>query len=145
MLSQKANFKTTFINLITMNLSVFNSKKKTTVGEEISLEEGIRMVNDFRETYPDSVPGHYIGKDILEKILNQPGCIGINFRKGLNESGEEHLVYTGVDKDGRDILTYTVVNPFGDIQVGEGIVADRTIWDFSIFTDNGKGKTKAKS
>lgn len=106
--------------------------KRADVGQDIGHEEGYKMVTAFREANPTAVPGHFIGRDILEKIITQPGCVGISFRKGLNEAGEEHLVYTGVDADGKDILTYSVVTTTGDIMVENGIVADRTILDWDI-------------
>lgn len=102
------------------------------VGEDIGREEGYKMVSAYREANPEAVPGHFIGRDILEQILNQPGCVGISFRKGLNEAGEEHLVYTGVGADGKDILTYSVVTPVGDIEFQNAIVADKSIWDWTI-------------
>lgn len=115
-----------------MNQKTLQEVKKADVGKDIGHEEGYRMVTAYREANPETVPGHFIGRDILEKILNQPDCVGISFRKGLNEAGEEHLVYTGIGKDGNDILTYTVVTPFGDVQLQNGIVADRTIWNWDV-------------
>lgn len=106
--------------------------KRADVGEDIGHEEGYRMVSAYREANPEAVPGYFIGRNILEKVLNQPGCIGITFRKALNEAGEEHLVYTGVDADGKDILTYSVVTTTGDIEKHDGIVGDRIIWDWDI-------------
>lgn len=116
-----------------MNQNALLEKKRADVGKDIGHEEGYKMVNAYREANPEAVPGHFIGRDILEKILNQPGCVGISFRKGLNESGEEHLVYTGVGEDGKDIFTFSVVTPSGTIELKDGIVADRTIWDWDIF------------
>lgn len=115
-----------------MNQKELLRKKTADVGEDIGLEEGCKMVSAYRDAFPQAVPGHYIGRDILEQILQQPGCVGISFRKGLNEAGEEHLVYTGVDTEGNDILTFAVVNPAGELQVKDGIVADRTIWNWDI-------------
>lgn len=115
-----------------MKQETFEQVKRADVGKDIGHEEGYKMVTAYREANPGAVPGHFIGRDILEKILNQPGCIGISFRKGLNEKGEEHLVYTGVGKDGKDILTYSVVTPIGDIKHYDAIVADRTIYDWNI-------------
>ena len=102
------------------------------VGEDIGLAEGIKLVNAFREANPDATPGYYIGRNILDQILNQPGCVGINFKKCLSENNEEHLVYTGVDADGKDILTYSVVTNTGDIVKENGIVADKTIIDWDL-------------
>lgn len=115
-----------------MNQNALLEKKHADVGADIGHEEGHKMVTAFREAHPDAVPGHYIGRNILVKILSQPGCVGITFRKGLNEAGEEHLVYTGIDAGGNDILTYSVVTPLGKLESKEGIVADKTVWDWDI-------------
>ena len=98
------------------------------VGENIGLNEGCKLVNAFREANPGATTGYYIGKNILEEILAQPGCVGINFRKCLTEDNSEHLVYTGVNEDGKDILEYTVVTNTGDLVKQDAIVADKTIW-----------------
>ena len=101
------------------------------VGEDIGLNEGIQLVNAFREANPDATPGYYIGRNILDQVLSQPGCVGIRFRKCLTNN-EEHLVYTGVDADGKDILSFSVVNNNGDLEQYNGIVADRVIIDWDL-------------
>ena len=106
--------------LETMNL--------TEVGENIGLTEGIKLVKAFKEANPEATPGYYIGRNILEQIMAQPGCVGINFRKCLTNMNEEHLVYTAVDADGKDILEFSVVNNEGNLAKQDAIVADRTIW-----------------
>ncbi len=98
------------------------------VGENIGLAEGKKLVKAFREANPDATTGYYIGRNILEQILSQPGCVGINFRKCLTDGNQEHLVYTGVDAAGKDILEFSVVTNTGDVVKQNGIVADRTIW-----------------
>jgi hypothetical protein len=110
------------------------SKTKTLaeVGEDIGLAEGSQLVQNFRDANPDATPGYYIGRNIIDQILNQPGCVGITFRKCLSENNEEHLVYTGVDAEGKDILSYSVVTNTGDIEKYDGIVADRIILDWSL-------------
>ena len=108
--------------------AILNTKTLAEVGENIGLNEGIELVNAFTEANPTATPGYYIGRNILEQILTQPGCVGINFRKCLTNLNEEHLVYTGVDADGKDILEFSVVTNTGDIVKQEGIVADRIMW-----------------
>lgn len=112
---------------MTQNAPV-TAKNLTEVGENIGLTEGVKLINAFREANPEATTGYYIGRNILEQIMAQPGCVGINFRKCLNEMNEEHLVYTGVDAEGKDILEFTVVTSTGDIVKQDAIVADRTIW-----------------
>jgi len=105
------------------------------VGENIGLAEGTKLVNNFREANPDATPGFYIGRNIIDQILNQPGCVGINFRKCTTDENEEHLVYTAVDAEGKDILSYSMVTTTGDIEKHDGIVADKVIIDWSIWNN----------
>jgi len=108
--------------------ALLETKNLTEVGEDIGLTEGIQMVNAFTEANPTATAGYYIGRNILEQIMAQPGCVGINFRKCLTNLNQEHLVYTAVDADGKDILKYSVVTNTGDVVSKDGIVADRTMW-----------------
>ena len=110
---------------------LLKTKSLSEIGEDIGLEEGIELVQAFREANPDAVPGYFIGRNILDQILNQPGCVGIRYRKCLFE-GQEHLVYTAVDVEGNDILEYSAVAPTGDIVTERGIVADRVVWDWDV-------------
>src|SRR5665213_1662208 len=110
-----------------MTKNAIETKSLAEVGEDIGLEEGIQLVKNFRDANPDATPGYYIGRNIIDQILNQPGCVGINFRKCLSENNEEHLVYTAVDAEGQDILQYSVVTNTGDIVSNDAIVADRII------------------
>ena len=89
------------------------------------------MISAFKQASPDATQGYYIGRNIIEQILTQPDCVGINFRKCLTEINEEHLVYTGVDSDGKDIVEYSVVTNTGDIVKQDGIVADR-VWILDV-------------
>ncbi len=110
--------------------TLVETKTLAEVGENIGLNEGRKLVNAFRAANPEATKGYYIGRNILEQILAQPGCVGINFRKCLTNMNEEHLVYTGVDAEGKDILEFSVVTNTGDIVKQDAIVADRTIyWD----------------
>jgi hypothetical protein len=110
-------------------LELLETKSLAEVGEDIGLAEGRKLVKAFVEANPGATKGYYIGRNIIEQILSQPGCVGINFRKCLTETNQEHLVYTGVDENGKDILTYSVVTVVGDVIEKNGIVADRNWWD----------------
>lgn len=114
-----------------MTTKTLNTKSLAEVGEDIGLSEGIQLVQNFRDANPDATPGYYIGRNILDQVLNQPGCVGIRFRKCLTNN-EEHLVYTGVDTEGKDILHYSVVNNTGDLEQYNGIVADKVILDWDL-------------
>ncbi len=96
------------------------------VGEHIGYDLGLKMVKDHYDKYQEA-GAQFIGRNILEEILAQPDCIGINVYKGLNEMGEKTYVLVGIDKHTNPILNITAVNPDGELKQQEGIVADRNI------------------
>jgi hypothetical protein len=105
------------------------------VGEHIGYELGAKMIKDYFDTY-NEVGSQFVGRNILEKILEQPNCIGIRIFKALNENGEKTYVITGVDESGKPILELTAVNPSGELSKNEAIIADRNInmgwWDLIL-------------
>ena len=115
-----------------MTKNAIETKSLAEVGEDIGLEEGIQLIKNFRDANPNATPGYFIGRNIIDQILSQPGCVGIKFRKCLNTNNEEHLVYTGVDAEGKDILEFCVVDNTGNLDQYNGIVADRIIIDWDL-------------
>jgi len=115
-----------------MTKNAIETKSLAEVGEDIGLEEGIQLVKNFRDANPDATPGYFIGRNIIDQILSQPGCVGIKFRKCLTNNNEEHLVYTGIDNEGKDILEFCVVDNTGNLERYNGIVADRIIIDWDL-------------
>jgi hypothetical protein len=95
------------------------------VGEEVGLALGTEMVKNYREANPTDVQWYMIGREIVEKILSQPGCVGLKFYNAYNEAGEKTLVYVGIDQNGKGILEYSIVNTQGELAKEKGIVADR--------------------
>ncbi|MDB4921273.1 hypothetical protein [Mucilaginibacter sp.] len=90
-----------------------NSKKPDLLtgkeGEEWDLELSISWAKNHRDRHPHEPHSHFFGKEILEKILSQAGCVGLRFHnahsKAHNENGgERHLIITGVTADGHDML-----------------------------------------
>jgi hypothetical protein len=102
------------------------SKFTANVGEEISLELGAQMVSSYRKANPTDVTSYFIGRNILEQILAQPGCVGIKFYNAYNEAGEKTLVYVGVNAEGDVMLNVSSISVDGQFESGKGIVADRT-------------------
>jgi hypothetical protein len=94
------------------------------VGEHIGYDLGVKMVKDYFEVNGEA-GGQFVGKVILEKILAQPGCIGITIYQGLNEQKDKSYVLVGIDSSNNPILEITAVNPNGNLKKIEGIVADR--------------------
>ena len=101
-------------------------KDLKTVGEAISHELGAQMVKDYQAANPNDVKNYYVGRNIIDQVLAQPGCVGMRFYNAYNEKGEKTLVYVGVDAAGKDIIKYSVVDASGTIVAEDAIVADRS-------------------
>ncbi|ULQ52892.1 hypothetical protein [Flavihumibacter fluvii] len=108
-----------------------------TIGEEIGQELGAKMVKDFQDKYPNDTNVFYIGRNIIDEILAQPGCVGIRYYMGLNEIGEKTLVYVGIDSFNQIINEYKIIDNEGKLSNKQGIVADRS--------NNGGGGVKTST
>lgn len=47
--------------------------------------------------------GHFFGREALEKLLAQEGCVGIRMYHARHGKGHETLVLVATDTDGRDM------------------------------------------
>ncbi len=108
-----------------MTQTTLTTKKVATIGEEIGVELGTQMVKGYQQANPSDVHSYLIGRNIIDQILAQPGCLGIKFYNAYNEIGEKTLVYVGVNLDGKSIIRTTIVNQLGCLDSLPGIVADR--------------------
>lgn len=95
------------------------------VGAEIGQELGAQMISTYRQENPTDTLGYFIGRNILEQVLAQPGCVGIKFYNAYNEMGQKTLVYVGVNTSGNDMLTISSINVDGRLDSLNGVVADR--------------------
>jgi len=94
-------------------------------GENVGFDLGLKMIKDHYDKYGEG-NAQFVGKQIIEEILAQPNCIGINIYKALNENGEKTYVLVGLDNDKQPILKIAAVNTNGQLTRSEGIVADRS-------------------
>ena len=99
-----------------------------TVGEQISHELAAKMVKDHHDTHSvDESNSYYIGKNIIDQMLAQPGCVGIRFFDAINEAGKKTLVYVGIDSKGKRMSEQSAVNDHGKLAVVEGMASDRVL------------------
>lgn len=75
-----------------------------TEGAQITLAEGAALTKEHRLRNPSSIKGRFFGKEILQQILDQSGCMGIRIYFGQDEDGNRQLVLTGADSDENDLL-----------------------------------------
>lgn len=106
---------------------VYEQKKgfSAEVGEDIGYEKGAKMIKTYYDQNPDDIMAHFVGRNMIEAILAQPGAVGIRMFHALNELGLKQMVLVAVDEKGNNILSYTTIGENGEIIKKKGIVADR--------------------
>ena len=75
----------------------------------ITLAEGEALTENFRNAHPNEVKGYFFGRDAIQTILDQPGCVGLKMYYGLN-NGVRNLVIVGTTADANDQYTLTVLD-----------------------------------
>ena len=75
-----------------------------TEGSAINLSEGAALTKEHRLRNPMALKARFFGKEILNQILDQEGCMGIRFYFGQNEDGVRELVAVGADANEDDML-----------------------------------------
>jgi hypothetical protein len=99
-------------------------KNYSEVGVLIDQDLAAKMVKDFQDAYPNHQDCFSIGKEILEKILSQPGVEGLRLYNGMDEQGNVSLVYVGADAKGNPVMEYTVVEGQGHLRRIEAFIGD---------------------
>ncbi|HPH22695.1 MAG TPA: hypothetical protein PLW32_02340, partial [Chitinophagaceae bacterium] len=72
------------------------------VGEDIGYELGAKMIKNWFDQNPDDVLASFTGREIIEKILAQPGCTGLRLFNAINDLGVKQLVLVGADINGNN-------------------------------------------
>lgn len=101
------------------------TKEFAAVGEEISHELATDFVKSYHQKHPNDMIAYHVGRNIIDQILAQPGCVGLRFYNALNEEGRKTLVYVGIDASGKDIVKKVVVEEDGTLATVNASVADR--------------------
>ena len=89
-------------------------------GSEIDFKVATEWTKHHRHRNPGGVISQFFGRELLEKILQQPDCVGLRFyyanskpltgwqkfvhRCFPKSEGEVHLIIAGVTKEGEDQL-----------------------------------------
>jgi hypothetical protein len=82
-----------------------NQSKSPITGREgaaIEVKQAAEWTKNYRDKSPGQPISQFFGKEILEKILSQEGCLGIRFYYALDHDGKKHLIITGAMSDGSD-------------------------------------------
>jgi hypothetical protein len=85
-----------------------------TEGGEITLAEARSFTANYDVNLPaGTAEAHYFGRNIIERLLAQQGCVGIRMYYGKESDGRKNLVLVGVEASEDDMI--------------DGIIADRSI------------------
>ncbi len=71
----------------------------------ITLEEARKLTANYRNRAgKDAVLAGFFGKETIQKIIDQDGCVGIRYYYALTDEGKPALVLVGVDANENDII-----------------------------------------
>ena len=73
-------------------------------GGPVNLETLQKAVDKYKKQNPESISGHFFGKDCINQLLNQPGSIGIRVLHGINENDEPQLFLVSVGENEKSLL-----------------------------------------
>ncbi len=84
-------------------------------GAIITLAEGSEMTANYRATINlGETIGHAVGKNLVNDLLIQPGCMGMRLYYAINKKGKKQLVAVGVDANGDDMTQGVILDEFFD-------------------------------
>lgn len=93
----------------TINIMGFNGKE----GSEVTLEEASKWTASYRSTIEEGdVIALFVGKDNLQKILEQEECMGIRFYFGIGDDGVKNLIAVGATRDENDMVDGIIMERF---------------------------------
>ena len=69
----------------------------------IALLEAQEMISAFQASNPFKTYAWYFGREAIESVLAQNGCVGVRIYGALNKEGKFSPVLFGVTTDGNDI------------------------------------------
>ncbi len=73
-----------------------------TEGESIELALASTWTANFREEFPEGIKAHFFGREIINQILEQEGCMGIRIFNALDDEGNAKLIIVGADQEESD-------------------------------------------
>lgn len=80
---------------------------------DFTLAEAAEWTKRYRDANPGATKGHFFGKDAIQAVLNQSGCVGIRLYYALDEKNAKQLIMVGVKSDETDMY--------------EGLIKERSI------------------
>jgi hypothetical protein len=95
---------TIFLMLGTSSLGARPQQYSGQENHVISVDQALKYIQNFKN-FPKApmIKGAYFGRSIFDKILAQPGCVGIRYYYAQKDDGTPTLVLVGIDGGGNDL------------------------------------------
>jgi len=75
---------------------------------EISRAKAREYIQGWRTGRTGGIRGGYMDREVLDRILAQPGCTGVRYYHARHPQGHDTIVLVGVTADGRDLWDGTI-------------------------------------
>ena len=94
-------------------LFVYPSTDKSINAGQLKSTQNVTTLTNTHQISVSSndVITQYFGKDIVEKIMKQPGCVGVRMYYAKHANGKSGFVIVGVDKYGKDMVPTVLAGP----------------------------------
>ena len=110
------------ISIFAIALFIYPSTNQSVIADQlnsglykysnISFQETKHIINNSqRIAATDAVIAEYFGKDVVDKILAQPGCAGVRMYYGKQSSGRSGVLIIGYDRTGKDMVSGVLALP----------------------------------
>ena len=73
------------------------------IGSIITLTDALEMITTYQNHTPGGVGAVLYGRELFDKLLSVPGCVGIRMVNAMHE-GAHSLVLVAVDRNNKNIL-----------------------------------------
>ena len=89
---------------IILSVNTVNAQYTGNEDHVVTLAQAAKYIQNFKNhpTAP-TIKGGYFARNIFEKILAQPGCVGIRYYYAALDDGSPTMVLVGVDSNGNDM------------------------------------------
>jgi hypothetical protein len=89
---------------IMLSINAVNAQYTGNENHVVTLAQAAKYIQNFKNhpTAPTIKGGHF-ARNIFDKILAQPGCVGIRYYYAALDDGSPTMVLVGVDQNGNDI------------------------------------------
>ncbi|RIJ33981.1 hypothetical protein [Pontibacter oryzae] len=87
-----------------------------TEGAAIELNTAAQWTKNYREKISSEnhdgqkIKAHFFGREILQEILDQEGCMGIRMYHANNDDGQKQIILVGATAEGEDMVDGTIAD-----------------------------------